>query len=129
MTTENGVAIFNVTSTVSGPVVFHVSVAGTELGDVAFEFLADSGVLELGNNYPNPFLIETTLPVTVRYPMHINLQVYNAMGAPVLNVVDERYDNGFSYFDFDVNGLSAGVYFYRLTADGEVISRKMVLIK
>src|SRR5690625_6942339 len=32
-TNENGVAIFNVTSTVSGPVVFHVSVAGTELGD------------------------------------------------------------------------------------------------
>ena len=128
-TNENGVAIFNVTSTVSGPVVFHVSVAGTELGDVAFEFLPDSGVLELGNNYPNPFLIETTLPVTVPYPMHINLQVYNAIGAPVRTVVDERYDTGYYEFTFDGNGLAAGVYFFRLTADGEVMSRKMVLIK
>ena len=61
--------------------------------------------------------------------MHINLQVYNAIGAPVRTVVDERYDTGYYEFTFDGNGLAAGVYFFRLTADGEVMSRKMVLIK
>src|SRR5690625_7300614 len=80
-TNENGVAIFNVTSTVSGPVVFHVSVAGTELGAVAFEFLRDSGVIELGNNYTNPLLIEMMLAVTVSYPLHNNEQMYNEHGA------------------------------------------------
>lgn len=128
-TDGEGVAIFGVTSTTAGKVTYQVTVAGTSLGDISVEFLADEGVLRLGNNFPNPFAEQTILPVTIPRTMSVEITVYNSLGVPVRTVIDEQMNTGYYEIPFQVNELAAGVYFYRLIADGDIKTRKMVLVK
>lgn len=129
VTDDKGVAIFGVTSTSAGKVTYALSVAGTSIGEISVEFLADEGVLRLGNNFPNPFAEQTILPVTIPRTMNVEITVYNALGVPVRTVIDEQMNTGYYEIPFRANELAAGVYFYRLIADGDIKTRKMVLVK
>lgn len=83
----------------------------------------------LQQNYPNPFnpstLIAFGLPNTAR----VSLEVYNLLGQKVVTLLDEMRDPGSYTVSFDGKGLSSGVYFYRLTAGNQVMSKKMMLLK
>jgi hypothetical protein len=43
--------------------------------------------------------------------------------------VNEKKEPGSYTVTFDSRGLSSGVYFYRLTAGDQVMSKKMMLMK
>lgn len=129
ITDEEGVAIFGVSSPSAGTTTYTATAAGKLVGEISVEFLQDDGVLRLGNNFPNPFIINSKIPVTVPRPMNVKLTIYNSLGVPVRTLKDENVDTG--YFEIPFNGadLAAGVYFYRLvTADGTKTG-KMVLVK
>jgi len=128
-TNEEGTAMFKVTSESAGTVNFRAVTAGVEVGEVEVEFLSATGSLVLGNNYPNPFNNQTTIPVTIPSPMNISIVIYNSLGNPVRTVLDERKETGYYEIKFDSRELASGIYFYRLTADGEVKTEKMVLVK
>lgn len=129
VTNAEGIATFAITSTTAGPVVYSVSVVGTDLGEISVEFLPNEGVLRLGDNFPNPFVGQTILPVTVPQRMMVELTVYSALGVPVRTVLDEELNTGYYEIPFRANELAAGVYFYRLIADGDIKTQKMVLVK
>lgn len=129
ITNEEGVALFGVTSTTSGTATYSIEVVGTSLGEISVEFLPNEGVLRLGNNFPNPFTDQTILPVTIPNRMNVEITVYNALGVPVRTVINEELNTGYYEVPFRVNELAAGVYFYRLNVEGEIKTRKMVLVK
>ena len=129
ITDEDGVALFNVSSLTAGIVEYAVTAAGIPVGDISVEFLQDEGVLKLGDNYPNPFNRQTTIPLTVPRSMHVNLTIYNSLGAPVRTLIDENMEVGYFEVPFQSNELASGVYFYRIIADGEILTEKMVLVK
>lgn len=129
ITSEEGVAVFNVTSTSAEAVEYSIIVENIDIGTIRLEFVPDEGVLALGNNFPNPFLVNSKIPLTVPRPMEIELRVYNSLGAPVRTLKNEQMDTGYYEIPFNGADLAAGVYFYRLRADGEVKTRKMVLVK
>ena len=129
VTDDEGKARFGVTSNLSGKVTFEVIARGIFVGELTVEFIQDDGILVLGDNFPNPFLHQTSVPVTVPRAMEVRIVVYNSVGVPVRTVIDETVDTGYYEFRFDGSGLAAGVYFYRLFADGEIKTGKMVLVR
>ena len=128
-TDEEGVAFFKVTSESVGTVNFRAVTAGVDVGEVEVEFLSATGTLVLGDNYPNPFNRQTTIPLTVPRSMHVNLTIYNSLGAPVRTLIDENMEVGYFEIPFQSNELASGVYFYRVIADGEILTEKMVLVR
>lgn len=129
VTNEEGKALFSVTNSTAEAVEYSVIVENKLIGTIRLEFVPDDGVLRLGNNYPNPFLIQTKIPLTIPNKMDVELRVYNSLGAPVQTLLDEEVETGYYEVPFDGSGLAAGIYFYRLIADGETKTRKMVLLK
>lgn len=84
----------------------------------------------LKQNYPNPFNPSTQIEYAVPKQSNVRLEVFNLLGQKVATLVDGLKDAGFHSVEFNANGLSSGLYFYRLTADGNVnFLRKMVLMR
>lgn len=129
VTNDEGIATFDVTNTSAEAVEYSVVVESIEIGTIRLEFVPNDGVLRLGNNYPNPFLIRSKIPLTLPNKMHVELRVFNSLGAPVQTLLDEELETGYYEVQFNGAGLAAGVYFYRLITDDEVKTRKMVLVK
>lgn len=93
--------------------------------------------LALHQNYPNPFNPQTT--IAYHLPMasertYVHLSVHDLAGRVVAVLVDEEQAGGpheVRWEGVSTNGtrVSSGVYFYILTAGGERLTRKLVLLK
>jgi hypothetical protein len=84
---------------------------------------------ELSQNYPNPFNPLTTIEYAIPEITEVSLVVYDVLGRVVETLVDERKSAGRHKVDFDARRLASGVYFYRLSALGITMSRRMVVVK
>lgn len=83
----------------------------------------------LFQNYPNPFNPTTTIRFSLRERSKVKLVVYNILGQIVATPVDEELHVGEYEARFEASTLPSGVYFYRLTANDFVQSRRMLLLK
>ena len=91
-------------------------------------------VLALEGNYPNPFNPMTVIRFAVPAPQQIDLAVYDVRGQKVRTLVRDVMPAGHhsvAWQGHDDAGrqVASGVYFYRLTAGGESLVRKMLLLK
>ena len=85
--------------------------------------------IELSQNYPNPFNPSTVIEYAVTRNQRVQLEVFNLIGQKVAVLVDANRAAGTYQVQFNASNLSSGMYFYRLTAGLEVVTRKMTLIK
>ncbi|HMB71583.1 MAG TPA: FlgD immunoglobulin-like domain containing protein [bacterium] len=90
--------------------------------------------LSLEQNQPNPFRPETTIRFALPEAGDARLAVYDVTGRAVQELTSGprpagRHTVTWNGKDGDGNRVSAGVYFYRLTAGGEVLTRKMTVLK
>jgi hypothetical protein len=83
----------------------------------------------LFQNFPNPFNPETVIEYELGKGSDVKLEVFDILGRKCLTLVEQYQPIGKHRVSFDGLELSGGVYFYRLTADGFVQTRKMVLLK
>ena len=83
----------------------------------------------LEQNYPNPFNPETVIRVSIPQDIRTRLEVFNPLGESVAIITDEILQAGEHSFRFDGRGLSAGIYFCRLTAGEYIQTRKMHLLR
>jgi hypothetical protein len=83
---------------------------------------------ELSQNYPNPFNPTTTIRYALPHRSQVVLGVYNTLGQHVATLVDGSQEPGYHDVRFDGNGLSSGMYFYRLQAGSFVQTRKLLLL-
>lgn len=83
----------------------------------------------LEQNYPNPFNPTTNISFNIPNSANVNLTVYNLLGQKVATVLDGFMSAGEYTQSFDASRLSSCVYIYRLEAAGQVMNRKMTLIK
>ncbi len=107
---------------------FSMEVEGT--GDVDLE---NRPVYQFGiaSIYPNPFNARTTIKYTVPSIRIVSLQVFDINGRLGETLVDEIKPAGMHRVEWDGGEVGAGVYFVRMTDEGERINeiRKVVLIK
>ncbi len=64
-------------------------------------------------NYPNPFTQKTTIKFTTKGG-HTLIQILDAMGRLITNLIDKEYTAGTYSVAFDSGALAAGVYYARL---------------
>ncbi|GJQ61593.1 MAG: hypothetical protein SCALA702_06460 [Melioribacteraceae bacterium] len=85
---------------------------------------------KLAQNYPNPFnpstIIEFYLPERTR----VLLEVFNVLGEKIATPVNKVMDEGNHKVRFNAeDGLSSGVYFYRIEAGKFTKTEKMILLR
>jgi hypothetical protein len=83
----------------------------------------------LSQNYPNPFNPNTTIHYSLPHISFVTLTVYNTLGQQVAQLVNEQQQAGYHDVVFRGDGLSSGVYFYRIQAGDFVASKKLLLLK
>lgn len=85
----------------------------------------------LSQNYPNPFFQNTKIGFTTGEKGNAKLEVYNVLGQRVITLFDNytspnRFIVNWDGRDFQGNKIAEGIYFYRLTFDGQIITKKML---
>ncbi len=90
--------------------------------------------LALHQNSPNPFNPSTTIRYYLPERMRVRLEVFDVSGRLVARLADGEQSPGEKAVQWDGRGMrgeraSSGVYYYRLQAGKEVISRTMVLLR
>lgn len=85
----------------------------------------------LSQNFPNPFNPTTRILFSVpgAETQVVSLRLYDLLGRTVAVLAEGPLSPGDHSVVFDASGLSAGVYYYRLVADGFVAVRSLVLLK
>jgi hypothetical protein len=83
----------------------------------------------LGQNYPNPFNPVTTIRFEVPKAAIVRLVVVDLLGREVARLIEGPVQPGVHEVRFDAGGLSTGIYIYRLTGPGGVVSRSLSLLR
>lgn len=84
---------------------------------------------KLNQNYPNPFNPSTKINFSISKNSYVTLKVFDATGKMVSELVNGNKSAGEHFINFDAAKLSAGVYFYKLEAEGFSETKKMILTK
>ena len=93
-----------------------------------------SNQIELVQNFPNPFNPTTTMSFFLPEKTRAVLSIYDVEGRLVITLVDDTSDEGLREVVWDgkdANGsqVGSGVYFYRLKAGSQTLTKTMVLLK
>ncbi|MCH8487010.1 MAG: T9SS type A sorting domain-containing protein [Candidatus Cyclonatronum sp.] len=85
--------------------------------------------ISLHQNYPNPFNPVTRVQYALPEAADVRLEVFNLTGQRVATLVSGHQSAGSHTVSFSGQGLSSGIYLYRLQAGNQSIIRKMTLVK
>lgn len=94
--------------------------------EVNFQNIANFTLLQ---NYPNPFNPTTTISYQVPRTNHVLLKIFDALGSEIAILVNEIKPAGTHEITFDASGLPSGLYLYRMIANDQTFTRKMMLAK
>lgn len=85
--------------------------------------------VRLNQNYPNPFNPTTVIRYGVPEQANVQLSIFNTLGQRVARLINSEKSPGHYEVNFNASSLSSGLYFYRLKVGGDVLTKKMMLIK
>jgi len=85
-------------------------------------------------NHPNPFNPNTTISLDLVTAAEVRVTVYNLKGQKVKTLLCEYKENGKHTVNWDGRDNSntavpSGLYFYKLTAGKDTVTKKMLLLK
>ncbi|MBU8923112.1 MAG: aryl-sulfate sulfotransferase [Bacteroidales bacterium] len=91
-------------------------------------------ILVVHQNYPNPFNPVTCIRFDLPARMRVNLSVYDIRGGLVVTLADREMDAGSRQVVWDGMNASgepvvSGMYFYKLTTQDKIVTKKMVLLR
>lgn len=91
-------------------------------------------VATLNQNYPNPFNPETTIGYTVGKAGHVELSIYNILGARIRTLVSDYQAEGNYSVKWRGDSetgekVASGVYFYKLITSDQTVIKSMTLLK
>jgi hypothetical protein len=91
-------------------------------------------VTSLGDNYPNPFTLETTIPFTLAGESHVDLAIYDILGKRVATLVSSRllpgsYTKTWDGSNHNQEKVKPGIYFCRLSTGSEVLVKRIERIE
>ena len=90
--------------------------------------------ITVGEAYPNPFSAQTALDLTLSHDANVAIDVFDVAGRRVRAIDLGLMRAGLSRLTFDgrddrAGALPSGVYFYRVHAGAETVTRKMVIAR
>jgi len=84
---------------------------------------------DLSQNYPNPFNPSTRIDYSIIQSGPVSLKVFDLLGREVATLFNGDQKVGRFTVEFDGSHLASGVYFYKLQAGSNSITKKLVLMK
>jgi C1A family cysteine protease len=87
------------------------------------------GKWNLAQNYPNPFNPVTTLSYQIPKAAKVTLSIYNIRGQLVKTLVNKNQIAGSYSIIWNANGLSSGIYFYKIKAEDFTEIKKCLIVK
>ncbi len=133
--------------------LYEETLIGAKINGVEYGLLTDINSTEtipakfvLEQNYPNPFNPTTTIKYSIpkitnlSIPsregkersdrgVSVKLKVYDVLCREVATLVNKRQKPGKYKTVFNASNLSSGIYYYLLNINGNVLSKKMILLK
>ena len=122
-----------------------IEVEGADLGSPDGAVLTPTGVLPtltldappsppaatlaLSAARPNPFSTSTTFFVRLPASALVDLAVHDLAGRRIATIAHATYDAGEHPFVWDGAGAHDGVYFVRLTVNGQVLSTRVAMLR
>jgi len=85
--------------------------------------------LELSQNYPNPFNPTTTITFGLPNRSFVSVTIFDVLGEEVATLLGESRGPGYHSVVWNAGNAPSGIYFCRLTAGRESITRKLVLLR
>ena len=86
--------------------------------------------IQINSCFPNPFNSSTTIYYEIAYPSYISLKISALNGAQVFENSFAQQTIGQHEFRWQPeNHISSGIYFLSLSSYGNIVSRKLLLIK
>lgn len=83
----------------------------------------------LNQNYPNPFNPSTKINFGLKNAGEVEISLYNVLGSKIATVFSGYKNAGSHSILFNGSNLSSGVYFYRITTNDFIQTKKMILEK
>jgi hypothetical protein len=88
----------------------------------------------LHQNYPNPFNPITAIHYDLPERSHVMIMVYDIVGHEIRTLVNDQQNAGFNFIVWNGKDrfgrtVGTGVYFYRISSEGFIKTRKMILLK
>jgi len=62
-------------------------------------------------------------------PTHVSLTIYNSYGKELSVLVDCRQADGLHNLVFKAENINAGVYYFVLKTDSNIITKKILIVK
>ena len=97
----------------------------TDVGDD--ELLVNE--FKLYNNYPNPFNPSTKIKFNVPSISDVTIRIYDVLGNEIKTLVNQEKTAGTYEVEFNSEGISSGIYLYKITAGDFIQTKKMILLK
>ena len=85
--------------------------------------------ITLNQNYPNPFNPATTIRFALPVSGEARLEVYSILGQRMALLVSGQQPAGWHTVQLDATSWSSGTYIYRLQTEGNVLTKKFLLVK
>jgi hypothetical protein len=83
----------------------------------------------LEQNYPNPFNPSTVIRYAIPSKSFVTMDVFDVSGRIIKTLISETKTAGNYEITFNGQGLSSGVYFYKISAGSFTETKKMILVK
>ena len=80
-------------------------------------------------NYPNPFNPSTNFNFSLERDMDITMSVYDVQGRLITKLADGEFASGRHSIKWDASNAGSGIYFCKLTAEGNTKTIKALLMK
>jgi hypothetical protein len=85
--------------------------------------------ITLDQNYPNPFNPSTTIRYFLPIKGLVTLEVFDVLGRKISTLVNQKQFSGPHQVQWNAQSISSGIYFYRLTCNTTIITKKMLFIR
>ena len=95
---------------------------------VGIDNQVDNGIV-LNQSFPNPTSQDAVIRFNLPSSMNIRMDLVNMYGQTVASLANGEYQAGNHDVLVETSELAAGVYFYNLYAEGQVLSKKMIVTK
>lgn len=83
----------------------------------------------LSQNFPNPFISSTHISYSIPVKSKVCIKVFDAMGREIETIENSNKQAGTYTIVYDANHLSKGEYYYKMTANDYVATKKLMLVK
>jgi GH35 family endo-1,4-beta-xylanase len=93
------------------------------------DFTDDEPVAFRLNNSPNPFNSMTSINFKIPGRSYVDIKIFDIAGRELLTVFKGELEGGSHSVEWNAEGLSTGIYFCLMEAEGIVLRNQMIIVK